>query len=329
MALTIEKWESRGQLTLEQPWRHRLVSTGFVPNFNEGSGLDLTLFLDSCPRGYLDFAFESQYLVACPQPELTAREHSFCYRPDWVVNSVAFYHPQKRNNEYGTGKIGHLYRHKLWDSAGHWTWTNWTVERFGLLRLWLDKTFLRLGTPPFAIRPVGDTFGYTTAGASGSTVAGSGANLTMHGAITYTPNPGVATNMNLNCGFTGSACLAQGGMYSGTAKLLNGTTQSGNVTTDYTSRSWVAMTFVVNPTLLAVPYWLCWQSNAQIQVSYDANAVINDVQYDNNSNTFPSWANMAAWINAGDGHWQISIYSTYTGTATDVQAIPLGLFTSN
>ena len=94
-----------------------------------------------------------------------------CERPIHVVNSVAFYADKQGHvlgqTNYATGKIGHLYRMLMVGSGkGQTAWTDWLPPKNGLLELQLDEKALETFAYPITIKPAGDTFGYTSVGAS-------------------------------------------------------------------------------------------------------------------------------------------------------------------
>src|SRR3989344_449740 len=92
-------------------------------------------------------------------------------RPPDVEKSLAVYHTEKKNNEYKTGKITHIYRPMAWDANGHKVWCDFK-ELEGLeagaeydlsrgLTIVVPQDFLNSATYPVTVDP---TFGYTTAG---------------------------------------------------------------------------------------------------------------------------------------------------------------------
>ncbi len=153
--------------------------TGIVKDFNERGGMDIIITLLKKPdTAYIDFGYDTTLLVPYHQGELTSEEIAEgAIRPDHVVNSIAWYHsskgglvtPSDASKHITTGKAGHTYRMIAYDADGNKTWANWTIETGGIARLNLDKTWLKKATYPVTIAPVGDTFGYTTAGASSQT----------------------------------------------------------------------------------------------------------------------------------------------------------------
>src|SRR5690606_29006995 len=90
-------------------------------------------------------------------------------RPAHVSGSYAVRAATRKRNvrgrtAYRTGKIGHIYRPRIEDSAGHWTWGDLSIAD-GVLTVTIPETFL--ATAQYPIRhAAGLTFGYDTIGGS-------------------------------------------------------------------------------------------------------------------------------------------------------------------
>jgi len=97
------------------------------------------------------------------QPIPTLLEAKRKIRPENVVGSYAVYHSSKRDNEkYKTGKVGHIYRPKIYDNEGNETWGSLKIEG-KILTVEIPQEFLDKGIYPIVVDP---TFGYTTVGSS-------------------------------------------------------------------------------------------------------------------------------------------------------------------
>ena len=96
------------------------------------------------------------------QPPLTPEEIARgCIRPDNVVGSYAVYGP-KKDNEYGTGKIMHIYRPKVTDAKGAWIWGVLNYKE-GVLSVTVDPVWLSKAVYPVTVDPI---FGYNSVGGS-------------------------------------------------------------------------------------------------------------------------------------------------------------------
>lgn len=82
--------------------------------------------------------------------------------PENVIGSYAVYHKEKRDNQYGTGKLYQIYRPLIHDADGNETWGALSYDD-GRLSVTAPPDFLDEATYPVTVDP---TFGYTSAGAS-------------------------------------------------------------------------------------------------------------------------------------------------------------------
>lgn len=165
-------------------------------------GIKFKMLLSSKPKadldGFVRFDFKIEghdELVFLSQDPLTQEEIDLgCEQPEFAIDSIAVYHQSKKNNEFKTGKICHIYRPWIKDSLGNFTWGKWEWD--------LDANRITKVFPGSAFRFVGAkwwevdaTFGNTaqgaleyvangnvfladfdiTAGAAGGTITGLGA----------------------------------------------------------------------------------------------------------------------------------------------------------
>lgn len=136
-------------------------------------GFEFDLILTSRPN-HNEFAYEigSKNLTFCKQPPLTPEEIADGHRrPDNVVGSYAVYHSHKRDNHrlsdgreenYGCGKFGHIYRPKAVDATGKWAWCKMNIAD-GHLVIIAPQEFLDRAKYPVTIDPI---IGTDSAGAS-------------------------------------------------------------------------------------------------------------------------------------------------------------------
>lgn len=88
-----------------------------------------------------------------------------CRRPEDVINSYVFKWC-KRNNDYKTGKLGHLYRQFLRDANGNKVWCDQEIDGNVLRIITGNEDWLRHATYPVIVGP---NLGYDTPGASNTT----------------------------------------------------------------------------------------------------------------------------------------------------------------
>jgi len=148
------------------------------------------------------------------QPELTEEEIAEGhYRPENMVGSYAVY-SNHRNNEYGTGKVMHIYRPLFIDAEGKESWVDLEVTENSLI-LTANSTFLATAAYPIVLDPI---FGYDTIGGTGITGAGfcnlSEYDLDEDGTITHIT--AYITNFNAGIQNVSVAC------YDGTSREIEG-----------------------------------------------------------------------------------------------------------
>jgi len=98
--------------------------------------------------------------------------------PENICGSIAVYHASPPVNiagdkVYKSGKIGHIYRPKIFDAEGNWAWGALSVsidfEKGNNLYVDIPSDFLDKAVFPIVVDP---TFGYTTAGATQTALLG-------------------------------------------------------------------------------------------------------------------------------------------------------------
>lgn len=276
--------------------------------FNELGGLDLLITLQKKPAANsLSFNFNAQGVTAYFQPALTAADIAAgAARPDYVVNSIAFYADKKNDysmvggKNYKTGKIGHLYRLKAVDAKGSWVWSNWGLAG-NTITLTVDQTFLNSATYPVKLTPAGDTFGYTSIG--GSTL-GTGANVLRVNESTVTGLAGTAVNMKVYASSASGTHNIQTGLYDSS---LNRVAYTGNGTVT-TTPAWSTCTFVSNPTTSAVGYYLMLNNDDNnVQEYFDSGSQY----YRYKSVTFGTWPDPVTGLStSGSFMAKFSLYVT-------------------
>jgi hypothetical protein len=232
--------------------------------------------------------------------------------PENVEDSYAVYGSQNgrvlrsdgtERVNYETGKFCHLYRSKLIDSRGNWTWIDQTAPLSGpnRLRLFLPAAWLADATFPVTLDP---TFGYTSQGSLGI------ARSYLHAYGQFTPaSNGSATAMSIynGTGYTPDTTL---GIYSDSAgspssllKDTAGFTQAQSQWNSANLDSALAVTAGTN-------YWLAAQwGYANVYVdSASGKCKLNTGAYSYSSGSLPS--SFGSVTNTQD--YIGSIYATYT-----------------
>jgi hypothetical protein len=307
-------------------------ATGIVEGFNELGGLDVIITLNSKPlKNTLTFTYDSNGLTPYLQPKLTAEEIAEgCVRPEHVVNSIAFYADGKSNHliggvNYGTGKVGHLYRMKAIDKKGEWAWFDWSIGGNNQLIGTIDPKALAEFTYPVRIEPMGDTFGYVSLGASSSNAYAYNTQIRSD-KISSAGAVGTGVSITIGAKKGGSASNVKCAIYD-TADPCNYLTDSGTpaISISSTTKGWFTGTYSTGPTIAAINYWLVfigdsgWYNNGQ--VAYDTTANATYFIYGQTYGTWP--ATITSWSYAGLDKVKYSIYCTYTaGGAISISNSP-------
>src|SRR3989304_6143165 len=142
------------------------------PEAGENEGFEFEWILKEKPdTNVLEFTIETKVLNFFFQPPLTQQEiDEGASRPENVVGSYAVYHKTKggmndsRGKEYKVGKAFHIYRPKVTDADGTFTWGDLHIDEVkGELTVTIPQKFLDDAVYPVVVDP---TFGYTSKGAS-------------------------------------------------------------------------------------------------------------------------------------------------------------------
>lgn len=140
---------------------------------NPEGGFEYEIDLKEKPTSnVVEFYLDTKGLDFFYQPELTQKEKDDgAERPENVIGSYAVYTSEKKINnvegkEYKTGKVGHIFRPKIIDSAGTEVWGKLNIDsKKGILSVEIPQEFLDKAVYPVK-HASGLTFGYTSAGGS-------------------------------------------------------------------------------------------------------------------------------------------------------------------
>ncbi len=123
----------------------------------------------------LDFFYQPPLNIEMASSACSETDCGDSHRPENVVGSYAIYTSEQKINwtggkEYKVGKLGHIYRPKILDSAGHWVWGELNIDiENKKLTVTIPQDFLDKAVYPIR-HAAGLTIGITTIG--GSTVNG-------------------------------------------------------------------------------------------------------------------------------------------------------------
>ena len=141
----------------------------------ENGGFEFEIILKKKPKtNKIVLNIETKGLKFYYQPELTQKEKDEgCFRPENVVGSYAVCHKtqdklfktQAEGEKYKAGIFGMIYRPKITDAEGNWAWESQVIDtEKGEITITIPQSFLDNAVYP--IRSTGETFGYTSKGAS-------------------------------------------------------------------------------------------------------------------------------------------------------------------
>ena len=232
------------------------------------------------------------------------------YRPENVVGSYAVYGPYKYN-QYGTGKIAHIYRPKVIDALGSWIWGELNYAD-GSLTVTVDRKWLDKAKYPVRIDP---NFGYEGEGESqyhnspndmlGSLFT-SPAGSNKISSLTAYLNNSVAGSVN----FKGTVVL-----HSTLNIVSDGVSSPQSIAADTTA--WKTATFGTEPvTASSTEYVLMMIADDWLWLAYDSGSADQGHLDITNSYNVPENP-----TSAGHDNNKYSIYVTYHSTLTINSAV--------
>jgi len=253
------------------------------------------------PVNYIDLDFQTKNVKAYYQPALTPQDVAQGVdRPENIVDSLALYHPTKRNGIYRAGKIGHLYRPLATDALGRKQWGVLSIVS-GKLRVWFDPIWLASASYPVTIDP---TFGYTTIGATGYNTE----NIIRGGNATGAA--GTATTITAALRETGAANthLVKSALYlQSNSSLLSTTNQRQDIA--YTATAWYDFTLSPSVSISAVGYIpVAWANGGTGELRIYGDAGTASLWTD--AETYGTFPDPAIFVETTSV--DLSIYVTYT-----------------
>lgn len=263
--------------------------------------------LEILHSGGLNFSF---------QPELTAKEiENHCVRPDNVVGSYAAY-LGKKNNRYKTGKFCHLYRWECIDADGKREWCG-PLEidpidsQTAMLSIPLPVDWLKTAKFPVVCMGAGDTFGYTSAGASDAYYSDGDVGIICKATLSA---DGDISKISVYCHrHFGNPTNGKGLIYdddgaSGEPTTLTGVSSIHSFSGDSGGNvpAWIDFTFSPDVSLTAGDWYLGLVGDNYIWMHYDSTGTSRHYNC--------GYASPSNWAPASDIHYDRihSIYATYT-----------------
>lgn len=215
-------------------------------------------------------SFAEEIALGRLTPEQAAKSH----RPEYVIDSLAVYHKSKRDNQYMTGKVCHIYRPWVKDSLGNFTWGKWEVD---LVTSTLTKVFPQLAFANGTSWLVDATFGNLLTGTSGSDI-----NVEMRGPAGYSPvSNGTVVDARPYIGVSSGTQNAKCGLYDASDDSFITGSESDSISVTGASFTEYTMTYSGGPSVLsAISYDLaCIADGANVQLAYDSQPGSSDVGF--------------------------------------------------
>jgi len=259
----------------------------------------------------IEFTLNTKGLDFFYQPELTQKEiDEGASRPENVVGSYAVYASERRTNwtggkEYKCGKVGHIFRPKVIDSAGTEVWGKLLIKN-GILGVTIPQTFLDNAVYPIR-HAAGLTIGYTTSGTGGSVAA----NNQWKGSQGTASSSGTVDTVTVACKYVTASSTLKPMMTDSLGNIL--TDGIGNlITVDSLSIVWESSNYTNKPSVLASTGYCVGVlgPNSNSRVAYDSGSAIgcSDLSNDYTTPTAPT-----------DGNFNLttifSVYATYTAAS--------------
>lgn len=236
---------------------------------SDGSGVELNLTLPSNPASStfainFEYANLSFYYQPPLNEELNVSEYTFVnathayngsdllnYRPENVVGSYAVYGIHQ-NNQYGTGKVFHIYRPLIIDNNGATLWgtlgLNLLNATNGILAIATNSTWMNSASYPVVIDP---SFGYATIGKSSFN---NYVSRDMRGTLFASTEVGTVSQV---CAYFSpeSAHNFVGGYYTDNAGAPNALVNQSAAVSAPTTAQW--NNYTVSGAISVASYWLC------------------------------------------------------------------------
>lgn len=223
-------------------------------------GYEFDITLKTKPKtNVIQFTLESKGVSFYYQSPITQEEiDEGSVRPDNIVGSYVIYCTESKTNWsggklYKTGKVGHIFRPKIIDNTGNWTWGELNITG-GILSVTIPQDFLDKAVYPVR-HAAGLTFGYTSVGETELTSRNSTQNK-----IAGMSSPHTATTGDTVTLYTWYLDATSGGPH--TMEM-----------TAYTSVAGVPTSPIASGTTVTAPNDPAWVSSAAVSQSM-TNAVV-------------------------------------------------------
>jgi len=284
------------------------------------------------PQNYLEFTLVDNDVDYFYQPPLTQEEiDQGSQRPENVVGSYAIYAKTPKTNwtggkEYKCGKIGHIFRPKIIDSAGTEVWGDLHIEN-GILSVTIPQDFLDKSVYPIR-HAAGLTFGFDSQGDTvkgGSWTSSGFTNNILGSQFSLATDGGVASiSFYWYDNFGVTNWKGKGAIYN-SGSSLQGTTNEKTATVSAFGSGWMQTDYGSTLNLSSGDYIIVgWMDSANGTTYYDSGSTnqghYQAINYGDNSGTYPSSATFT------HNDRKFSIYATYTASGGEAPSISSPLY---
>jgi ASC-1-like (ASCH) protein len=237
------------------------------------------------------------------QPALTPEEIAEgASRPENVEGSYAVYASENKTNyvggkEYKCGKVGHIFRPKIIDSAGTEVWGDLHIEN-GILSVTIPQDFLDKAVYPVR-HAAGLTFGYTTQYSTASGIQNS-----IQAMFGNPGQSGTVSSITVYFNTWAAGQAVQCALYDASGNFVASTDER---TTGGTG--WQTFNFAVGVAVTSQNYKIAiWTNSSTIKIVYGT--VGGAIWYNKYSTAYKTWPASITWSSSSD--YAQSIYATYT-----------------
>lgn len=258
----------------------------------------------------MEFSLNAKGVDFFYQPELTQEEkENGDFRPENVIGSYAIYTSEEKINyvggkEYKTGKVGHIYRPRIIDSAGTEVWGELNITG-NTLSVMIPQDFIDNAVYPIR-HAAGLTFGYTTQGASES-AAGSNKACFSKAAPSFSGSINsiyicVRNEGGVDREFKSLVCLNSDGTI-----VSNGISPTGTIAGS-AAKNFYSVNYSSKPTISASTNYLLGYVQSSSLITYYDTGSAGDGVYKDNSYSSPT--DLSLPLSNNDR--KHSIYADYT-----------------
>jgi len=307
-------------------WIKPTIKSHFYDHSEDGFEFEIIL-KEKPVSNKLQFSIQTKNLDFFYQSSLTQKEIDDGHvRPENIVGSYAVYHSEKNGDysqaggkNYRAGKAFHIYRPKVTDVVGKEIWGELNIDTdSGILSVTIDQAFLDTAIYPLIIDP---TFGYTTAGASSTSISN---NQLLGSIFDSSSDTKTATSLTVSCDeVTGFHSYFKGVLvlHSNLNIVTNGV---GGAVEAPTTKGWKTSTFSTPPNVTPSTSYLLsavlfLDTGDTVLFFYDAGAT--NQSHSDTSNSYSTPTNPT---DAVHGNNKYSIYCTYAAVTHYTLAIASG-----